>query len=163
MLRPAGNATGISGHDRCRDERTAVDGKRIKKTTDQTRNCAGSGMRKRADLRTTACRWHAARYTGVEIADSVPCGEIAMCSRVGRWGRLSDDGPRQHNSNQSEDPWGGGRPNLHDGARSSARPDTGRDPLPEGDPFASSSSRSFNTSRTEISLRSYGKRRSAEL
>ena len=43
----------------------------LRKTTDQTRNCAGSGMRKRADLRTTSCRWHAARYTGVEIADSV--------------------------------------------------------------------------------------------
>jgi hypothetical protein len=24
----------------------------------------------------------------------------------GGWGRLSDDGPRQHNSGRSEDPWG---------------------------------------------------------
>ena len=24
----------------------------------------------------------------------------------GGWGRLSDDGPRQHNSGKSEDPWG---------------------------------------------------------
>ena len=43
------------------------------------------------------------------------------------WGRLSGDGPRQQNSNQSEDPWGGGRPTLHGGARSSPRPDTVRD------------------------------------
>jgi hypothetical protein len=40
----------------------------------------------------------------------------------GGWGRLSDDGPRQHNLSKSEDPWGGGLPNLQGGARSSARP-----------------------------------------
>jgi hypothetical protein len=44
------------------------------------------------------------------IAYKPLCGEIAMYSRVGRMGsikcRLSDDGPRQHNSDQSEDPWG---------------------------------------------------------
>src|ERR1700757_90250 len=52
----------------------------------------------------------------------------SRCARGwGGWGRLSDDGSRQQNSSQSEDPWGGGRPNLHDGARSSARPDTVRD------------------------------------
>ena len=52
----------------------------------------------------------------------------SQCARGwGGWGRLSDDGSRQQNSSQSEDPWGGGRPNLHDGARSSARPDTVRD------------------------------------
>src|SRR5215472_11571414 len=28
----------------------------------------------------------------------------------GGWGRLSDDGPRQHNLDQSEGPWGGGLP-----------------------------------------------------
>jgi hypothetical protein len=44
--------------------------------------------------------------------------------RWGGWGRLSDDDTRQHNSSQSEDPWGGGRPNLQGGARSSTRPDT---------------------------------------
>ena len=42
--------------------------------------------------------------------------------RWGGWGRLSDDGARQHNSGESEDPWGGGLPNLHGGARSSAHP-----------------------------------------
>jgi hypothetical protein len=45
----------------------------------------------------------------------------------GGWGRLSDDGSRQHNSGQSEDPWGGGRPHLQGGARLSGRPDTARD------------------------------------
>src|SRR5207244_9774590 len=45
----------------------------------------------------------------------------------GGWGRLSDDGSRQHNSDKSEDPWGGGLPHLHGGARSSAQPDTVRD------------------------------------
>jgi hypothetical protein len=48
------------------------------------------------------------------------------CERDG-WGRLSDDGPRQHNSNPSEDPWGGGVITLQGGAQSSARPDTVRD------------------------------------
>src|SRR6266487_3669233 len=52
----------------------------------------------------------------------------SRCARGwGGWGRLSDDGSRQHNSGQSEDPWGGGLPILHGGARSSARPDTARD------------------------------------
>ena len=31
------------------------------------------------------------------------------CERGG-WGQLSDDGPRQHNSGRSEDPWGSGDP-----------------------------------------------------
>jgi hypothetical protein len=55
----------------------------------------------------------------------------AVKSRCARgwdgWGRLSDDDSRQHNSSQSEDPWGGGRPNLQGGARSNARPDTVRE------------------------------------
>src|SRR6266852_5614098 len=52
----------------------------------------------------------------------------SRCARGwGGWGRLSDDGPRQHNSGQSEDPWGGGRPTLQGGARSGARPDSARD------------------------------------
>jgi hypothetical protein len=45
----------------------------------------------------------------------------------GGWGRLSDDGSRQHNSDPSEDPWGGGLPHLHGGVRSSGRPDTERE------------------------------------
>ena len=52
----------------------------------------------------------------------------SRCARGwGGWGRLSDDGSRQHNSGQSEDPWGGGLPILHGGARPSARPDPVRD------------------------------------
>jgi hypothetical protein len=55
----------------------------------------------------------------------------AVKSRCARgwsgWGRLSDDGARQHNSGKSEEPWGGGLPNPHGGARSSARPDIARD------------------------------------
>jgi hypothetical protein len=35
----------------------------------------------------------------------------SRCARGwGGWGRLSDDGSRQHNSGKSEDPWGGGYP-----------------------------------------------------
>src|SRR4029453_18207134 len=52
----------------------------------------------------------------------------SRCARGwGGWGRLSDDGSRQHNSGKSEDPWGGGLPNLQGGARSSTWPDTVRD------------------------------------
>ena len=43
----------------------------------------------------------------------------SRCARGwGGWGRLSDDGSRQHNSDQSEDPWGGGLPHLHGGTGS---------------------------------------------
>jgi len=45
----------------------------------------------------------------------------------GGWGRLSDDDPRQNNSGPSEDPWGGGLPNLHGGALTRNRPDLERD------------------------------------
>jgi len=35
----------------------------------------------------------------------------SRCARGwGGWGRVSDDGPRQHKSDRSEDPWGGGVP-----------------------------------------------------
>ncbi len=52
----------------------------------------------------------------------------SQCARGwGGWGRLSDDGARQHNSHPSEDPWGGGLPHLHGGARSNGRPDTARE------------------------------------
>ena len=52
----------------------------------------------------------------------------SRCARGwGGWGRLSDDGSRQHNSGKSEDPWGGGLPHLQGGARSNGRPDTARD------------------------------------
>jgi hypothetical protein len=40
----------------------------------------------------------------------------------GGWGRLSEDGLGQHNPVSSEDPWGGGLPNLHGGASIRNRP-----------------------------------------
>jgi hypothetical protein len=42
------------------------------------------------------------------IAYKPPCGEIAMCLRVGRMGSISDDGPGHYNPDPSEGPWGGG-------------------------------------------------------
>jgi hypothetical protein len=62
-------------------------------------------------------------------ASRISCHAVkSRCARGwGGWGRLSDDGSRQHNSGQSEDPWGGGLPILHGGAQSSARPDSARD------------------------------------
>ena len=56
------------------------------------------------------------------IAYKPPCGEVAMCPRVGRMGPVSEDGPGQHNPDPSEGPWGGGRPTLHGGASSGRRP-----------------------------------------
>ena len=56
-----------------------------------------------------------------------PCGEIAMCLRVGRMGRLSDDGPGQNNSDPSEGPWGRWSIPPHGGALSSPRPGAVRD------------------------------------
>src|SRR6516225_8691497 len=45
----------------------------------------------------------------------------------GGWGRLSDDGPGQHNPDPSEGPWGGGLPTLPGGALARNRPDPERD------------------------------------
>jgi hypothetical protein len=39
------------------------------------------------------------------------CAVKSRCAHEwGGWGRLSDDGSRQHNSSKSEDPWGSGNP-----------------------------------------------------
>src|SRR5215210_7953343 len=52
----------------------------------------------------------------------------SRCAREwGGWGRLSQDGPGQHNPDPSEGPWGGGRPTLHGGASSGRRPGSVRD------------------------------------
>src|SRR5262249_43741325 len=49
----------------------------------------------------------------------------SRCARGwGGWGRLSDDGSRQHNSGLARTPGGEAHPNLQGGAGSSARPDT---------------------------------------
>jgi hypothetical protein len=45
----------------------------------------------------------------------------------GGWGRLSEDGPGQNNSDPSEGPWGGGLVTHYGGAQSSPRPDAVRD------------------------------------
>jgi len=56
-----------------------------------------------------------------DIAYKPPCGEIAVCLRVGRMRPISDDGPGHYNPDPSEGPWGGGLPSLHGGALSSPR------------------------------------------
>src|SRR4051794_41390838 len=52
----------------------------------------------------------------------------------GGWGRLSEDGPGQHNPDPSEGPWGGGRPTLQAGPPPGHRPGPVRanPPAPEG-------------------------------
>jgi hypothetical protein len=57
-------------------------------------------------------------------ASRISCRAVkSRCARRwGGWGRLSDDGSRQHNSGQSENPWGGGLPHLHGGARQAIGP-----------------------------------------
>src|SRR6516225_12144250 len=53
-------------------------------------------------------------------AKASPISRSAVKSRCARewdgWGRLSGDGPGQHNPDPSEGPWGGGLPTLHGGA-----------------------------------------------
>jgi hypothetical protein len=56
------------------------------------------------------------------------CAVKSRCAREwDGWGRLSDDGSGQHNSDRSEDPWGGGLPTHHGGALSSPRPGSVRE------------------------------------
>ena len=43
-----------------------------------------------------------------DIAYKPPCGEIAVCLRVGRMRPISDDGPGHYNPDPSEGLWGGG-------------------------------------------------------
>ena len=56
------------------------------------------------------------------IAYKPPCGEVAMCRRVGRMGPVKRGRTGQHNPDPSEGPWGGGRPTLQGGASSGRRP-----------------------------------------
>src|SRR3954470_8132902 len=53
---------------------------------------------------------------------SRPAVKSRCAGEWGGWGRLSEDGPGQHNPDPSEGPWGGGRPTLHGGASSGRRP-----------------------------------------
>jgi hypothetical protein len=88
-----------------------------------------SGMRRRNGQRKPGTTRGSPRRS--RTAKALRISRHAVKSRCARgwggWGRLSDDGSRQHNSGKSEDPWGGGVPHLQGGARSSARPDTVRD------------------------------------
>ena len=62
---------------------------------------------------------------------SRPAVKSRCAGEWGGWGRLSEDGPGQHNPDPSEGPWGGGRPTLHGGASSSRRPGAVRDHRPD--------------------------------
>src|SRR3954468_14074127 len=53
---------------------------------------------------------------------SRPAVKPRCAGEWGGWGRLSEDGPGQHNPDPSEGPWGGGRPTLQGGASSGRRP-----------------------------------------
>src|SRR5215475_2000804 len=54
---------------------------------------------------------------------SRPAVKSRCACEWGGWGRLSDDGPGQHNPEPSEDPWGGGLITLYGGALARNRPD----------------------------------------
>src|SRR4051794_14757758 len=58
---------------------------------------------------------------------SRPAVKSRCACEWGGWGRLSEDGPGQHNPDLSEGPWGGGRPTLQGGASSGRRPGAVRD------------------------------------
>src|SRR3954454_25011145 len=58
---------------------------------------------------------------------SRPAVKSRCAGEWGGWGRLSEDGPGQHNPDPSEGPWGGGRPTLQGGASSGQRPGSVRD------------------------------------
>src|SRR3954464_3384738 len=62
---------------------------------------------------------------------SRPAVKSRCAGEWGGWGRLSEDGPGQHNPDPSEGPWGGGRPTLHGGASAGQRPGAVRDNRPD--------------------------------
>src|SRR3954447_22946129 len=61
---------------------------------------------------------------------SRPAVKSRCAGEWGGWGRLSNDGPGQHNPDPSEGPWGGGRPTLQGGASAGQRPGAVRDNRP---------------------------------
>ena len=65
------------------------------------------------------------------IAYKPPCGEVAMCRRVGRMGPVKRGRTGQHNPDPSEGPWGGGRPTLQGGTSAGQRPGAVRDNRPD--------------------------------
>jgi hypothetical protein len=62
---------------------------------------------------------------------SRPAVKSRCACEWGGWGRLSNDGPGQHNPDPSEGPWGGGRPTLQGGASAGQRPGAVRDNRPD--------------------------------
>src|SRR3954463_14225709 len=64
---------------------------------------------------------------------SRPAVKSRCACEWGGWGRLSQDGPGQHNPDLSEGPWGGGRPTLQGGASSGRRPGSVRDNRPDAE------------------------------
>ena len=82
-----------------------------------------NGQRKPGTARGSPRRSHTAKASRI----SRHAAKSGRAREWDGWGRLSDDGPGQHNPDPSEDPWGGGLPNLHGGALTRNRPDTERD------------------------------------
>src|SRR5215467_11802793 len=65
-----------------------------------------NGQRKPGTTRGSPRRSRTAKASRI----SRPAVKSRCASEWGGWGRLSDDGPGQHNPDPSEDPWGGGYP-----------------------------------------------------
>src|SRR5215470_13404014 len=82
-----------------------------------------NGQRKPGTIRGSPRRSRTAKALRI----SRPAVKSRCACEWGGWGRLSYDGPGQHNPDPSEDPWGGGLPTLHGGASARNRPDTERD------------------------------------
>src|SRR5215472_13951895 len=82
-----------------------------------------NGQRKPGTTRGSPRRSRTAKASRI----SRPAVKSRCACEWGGWGRLSDDGPGQHNPDPSEDPWGGGLPTLHGGVLARNRPDTERD------------------------------------
>src|SRR6516164_9378985 len=78
-----------------------------------------NGQRKPGTTRGSPRRSRTAKASRI----SRPAVKSRCACEWGGWGRLSDDGPGQHNPDPSEDPWGGGLPTLHGGALARNRPD----------------------------------------
>src|SRR5215469_16225225 len=63
-----------------------------------------NGQRKPGTTRGSPRRSRTAKASRI----SRPAVKSRCACEWGGWGRLSDDGPGQHNPDPSEDPWGGG-------------------------------------------------------
>src|SRR3954451_583041 len=82
------------------------------------RHVRTEGQRKPGTTRGSPRRSRTAKASRI----SRPAVKSRCAGEWGGWGRLSNDGPGQHNPDPSEGPWGGGRPTLQGGASSGRRP-----------------------------------------